>query len=67
MEAKKYFVVYELNRILGSEQHLALEKVEFKGFVSNSFDTEEQACQALLNDKKFWNDYIILPQFFIRS
>jgi hypothetical protein len=49
MEAKKYFVVYELNRVMGSEKHLALEKVEFNGFVSNSFGTEEQAVQALKN------------------
>jgi hypothetical protein len=35
-------VVYELNRVMGSEKHLALEKVEFKNWVSNNFDTKKE-------------------------
>ena len=27
-------MVYELNRVIGSERHLALEKLEFEGWVS---------------------------------
>jgi len=46
MDIVKKYVVYELNRVMGSEKHLALEKVEFKGWVSNNFDTEEEAIQA---------------------
>ena len=49
MDILKKYVVYELNRVMGSEKHLALEKLEFKGMVSNNFDSEEEAIQALIN------------------
>lgn len=65
MTVNKKYVVYELNRVLGSERHLALEKVEFKGWVFNNFDTEEEAIQALINDEKHYEDYIILKQVYI--
>jgi hypothetical protein len=67
MEIVKKYVVYELNRVMGSEKHLALEKVEFKGWVSNNFNTEEEAIQALINDEKHYEDYVILKQVFLRS
>ena len=67
MEILKKYVVYELNQIMGSEKHLALEKLEFKGWVSNNFDTEEDAIQALINDEKHYEDYVILKQVFLRS
>lgn len=60
MDITKEYVVYELNRVMGSEKHLALEKVEFKGWKSNSFETEEEAIQALVDDEKYYEDYIIL-------
>lgn len=66
MEIVKKYVVYELNRVMGSAKHLALEKIEFKGWVSNNFDTEEEAIQALINDEKSYEDYVILKQVFIR-
>ena len=67
MDIVKKYVVYELNQVMGSEKHLALEKVEFKGWVSNNFDTEEEAIQALINDEKHYEDYVILKQVFLRS
>ena len=67
MEIVKEYVVYELKRVMGSEKHLVLEKVEFKGWVSNNFDTEEEAIQALINDEKHYEDYVILKQVFLRS
>lgn len=67
MEIVKKYVVYELNQVMGSKKHLALEKVEFKGWVSNNFDTEEDAIQALINDEKHYEDYVILKQVFLRS
>ncbi len=67
MNIVKKYVVYELNRVMGSERHLALEKVEFKGWVSNNFDTEEEAIQALINDEKHYEDYVILKQVFLVS
>lgn len=67
MEIEKKYVVYELNRVMGSEKHLALEKLEFKGWVRNNFDTEEEAIQALINDEKHYEDFVILKQVFLRS
>jgi hypothetical protein len=67
MDIVKKYVVYELNRVMGSEKHLALQKVDFKGWVSNNFDTEEEAIQALMNDEKHYEDYVILKQVFLRS
>mgnify|MGYP003456137577 FL=1 len=61
------YVVYELNRVMGSEKHLALEMVNFKGFVSNSFDTEDDAIKALINDNRQYEEYVILKQVYIRS
>ena len=63
MDIHKKFVVYELNNVMGSEKHKALEKVEFKGWVSNNFDTEEEAIQAFIDDEKTYEDYIILKQW----
>lgn len=67
MKIEKSYVVYELNEVMASKKHLALEKVEFNGVVFNSFDSEADAIQALLDDKKTWRNYVILPQIFIRS
>lgn len=65
MKVEKRYVVYRLNRVMGSERHLALEEVEFDGWVSNNFDTEEDAIQALIDDEKTYTDYLILRQVFI--
>ena len=67
MEIVEKYVVYELNRVVGSEKHLALEKVEFKGWVSNNFDTEGDAIQALINDGKHYVDFVILKQVVLLS
>jgi len=64
MEVHKKYTVYELTSIMGSDKQ-ALEKVQFKGFVSNSFDTEEEAIQALIADEKTYEDYVILLQICI--
>ena len=60
MDVSKYFVVYELNNVLNSEKHKALEKVEFKGYVTNDFETEEDAIQALIEDRRTHEDFIIV-------
>jgi len=65
MDIHKKYVVYELNKVMGSESHLALEKVNFKGWKSNSFDTEEEAIQALVDDEKTYEDFVILRQIHI--
>lgn len=67
MEIHKSFVDYELNNVMGSEKHKALEKVEFNGWKSNNFDTEEDAIKALIEDGKTWGDYVILKHVHITN
>lgn len=66
MEVSKKYVVYELNSVMGSSRHLALEEIQFDSWISNSFDTEEEAIQALIDDDKTYTDYIILKTIHIR-
>jgi len=65
MGVNKKFVVYELNNIMGNERHKSLEKVEFKGWRQNSFDTEEEAIQALVEDEKHYEEYLIIRSIYI--
>ena len=66
MEIVEKYKVYELNNVMGSPKHKALEEVEFKGWKPNSFDTEKEAIEAILEDEKTYEDYIILKTVFIR-
>lgn len=54
------YVVYELNNVMGSKRHKALEKVEFDGWQANSFDTEEEAIKALIKEDRTYEDFLIL-------
>lgn len=65
MEASIQYVVYEFNRVMGSKNHLALEKVEFKGWVSNNFSTEEEAIEALIKDERAYENFVILKEIYI--
>lgn len=65
MEAKIEYIVYEMNNVMGSEKHKALEKVEFSGWKHNGFDTEEEAIQALIDDEKTYEDFVILRTVYI--
>jgi len=67
MNVEKYFVVYEKNEIMGNKQNLSLEKVQFKGYQPNRFDTEDEAIQALVNDERVYVDFLIIREVFIRS
>lgn len=64
MDVIKKYSVYEMNNVMGSKKHKALQKVEFED-VSNNFDTEDEAIQALLNDRMHYEDYVILRIIFI--
>ena len=65
MKITEHYVVYNLNQVLDSKYHLALEKVDFEGWVTNSFQTEKEAIDALVKDKKHYTDFVILKQLFI--
>jgi hypothetical protein len=61
------YVVYELNSVMDSSKHKALEEINFKGWRPNSFDTEEAAIQALIDDEKTYREYLILKRVFINA
>lgn len=65
MKANIKYQVYRLNKVMGSSEHKALEEVELKGWRRNSFETEEEAIQALIDDNKSYDDYIILKTVYI--
>jgi len=65
MNANKKYVIYRLNNVMDSQRHKALEKVELSGFKSNSFETEEEAIQALIDEKKTYEDFVILTNVFL--
>jgi hypothetical protein len=65
MEISTRYVIYELNRVMGSERHLALEKVEFDWSTPNRFDSEEEAIKALVDNKKTHEPYVILKEVYI--
>lgn len=67
MKAVKKYVVCKLNPVMGSESHLALEEVQFdNGWTNNSFDTEEEAIQQLIDENRTYQDYIILRKVYIK-
>ncbi len=50
MDVVNRYVVYELDYVMGNESCKLLKRVEFKGWlVSNCFNTEEDAIQALMS------------------
>lgn len=67
MKINKKYKVYRLNNVMGSSEHKALEEAQFDGYKANSFDTEEEAVEALVEDEKTWDEYIILPTVFIEE
>ena len=67
MEILTKYVIYEFNRVMGSERHLALQPIDFKGWKSNNFDSEQEAIQALIDDEKCYEDYTILKVIYLRK
>jgi len=67
MDIEIKYVVYGLSKVMGSKGHLALTPVNFDGWVSNNFNTEDEAIQALVEDEKVFQDYVILKQVFLRT
>jgi hypothetical protein len=65
MDIHKKYVVYELNNVIGSSNQKTLEKVEFNGWRENSFESEEEAIQALIDDEMTYMEYVILRQVYI--
>lgn len=63
----KKYVVYRLNSVMGRDDYKALEEVTFKGWQHNSFDTEEEAIQQLIEDEMMYVNYVILTQIYINK
>lgn len=58
------FKVYKLNYVADNKKYQALEEVVFGGIVSNYFDTEEEAIQAIVYDNKIYREFVILKSVF---
>lgn len=67
MEISEKYAVYSLNKIMGNKDNLSLQEEEFNSMVSNSFDTEKEAIEALIKDEKTYTDYLILKQIYITT
>jgi hypothetical protein len=68
IQAQEKYVVYRLNEVMNSDKHLALEEISFKNWrITNSFDSEKEAIQALIEDEKIYCHYIILKQVYITN
>lgn len=65
LEISEKYVVYELNNIMGNERHKSLQKVDFNGWKQNSFESEKEAIEALIEDKKTYKEYVILKEVYI--
>lgn len=63
MEVSESYVIFELNQIMGNNEHLSLKKVDFLPF--NNFDTEKEAIEALIENNKTFENFLILKQIFI--
>lgn len=61
---KKKYVVYELNRVMGSSSHEALSQVYFN-YEHNLFDTEEEAIQAIKEHGSQGEEYLIITKIII--
>jgi len=67
MQVIRKYVVYKLNYIIGSEKNKTLEEVVFNSeYITNEFYSEDQAIEALLNDDKIIDEYVILRQICIK-
>ena len=58
------YVVFELNSLLNSN-NLTLEKYQFDDWVSNSFNTEEEAIEALIKEDRTYCNFYILKQVYL--
>ena len=68
MEIIKKYVVYELYELLGNKDAKVLKEVDFGSWkIDNSFDSEDEAIQCLIENDKIYSDYVILKEVFIRK
>ncbi len=65
MDIKKHYVVYELRNVMGNDEYKALSEIRFNNWKTNSFETEEDAIKAMIEDDMKYNDYVILKQIYI--
>ena len=66
MKISKKYIVYELNGIMGT-QKMALSQTVFKGIVSNSFDSEEEAIEAIEKNGRTYIEFLIIPRIYMRD
>jgi len=69
MNYTKRYVVYETTRInyepIDRTETLALCPVKFTGFISNSFETEQEAIETCVEQGIKYQNILIIPQIYI--
>lgn len=74
MKVSTKYIVYELyelplnyNNIYShfEDDYKAIKETKFKGGIHKHFDTEEEAIQALIDEKKTYETYLIHKQIYI--
>ncbi len=65
MNVHKKYVVFELSPLMGSDTYNSLVRTQFKGWLQNSFDSEEEAVQALIDNEMEYQKYYILKEILI--
>jgi hypothetical protein len=66
MEVYVKYVVYYSKGIMGSDVK-GLVEVDFRGFQSNSFRTEEDAIACIIENGLTYTELIILKQIIVRE
>ncbi len=68
MKIEKKFVVYRLDeQYINETKGCILQELRFKGYQANWFETEVDAIQALIEDGKTHEEFIILKSVIIRE
>ena len=65
IEIVSRYTVYETVTLFGSNEN-SLQEVNFGGTI-NSFDTEEEAINALVKAEKTYKEYLIIKTVFLRT
>jgi hypothetical protein len=60
------YVAYRTKSLTDRSSEQILEKVEFKGWQNNRFDTVNDCIEALREDGIFYEDILIVANVFIR-
>lgn len=65
MQVETAYVVYQTIPLTENSKELCLEKVKFKAITANRFESEEDAIEALENEGRTFQNFLILKSVTI--